>query len=257
MSKNVILALLLAATLLACGGGEKPRTVPGQVLPGSAEYLTNEGINYLNGGRLDLAAGKLEAALRKNPRLVPALNAMALVHAYRREFAQAVGVLESLLQVNPKFYDAYNLLGTMHSELGHYDQAKEKLLIAANAEEYQTPENAFANLAMLEIKFTKPDSALRYAEKGLLLNRRFAPLYNLKGLALESLGRLPEAEESFDRALVLQATPDPLVLINGARVASRLGERKKALDQLEQALGRTQDEALKAEILRLIREIDR
>lgn len=256
MRKIVIAALLLAATLLACGGG-KPRTAPGQMQPGSAEYLTNEGINYLNAGRLELAAGKLEAALKKNPRLATALNAMALVHAYRREFAMAIDALNRLLQVSPKFYDAYNLLGTMHSELGHYEEAKEKLLVAANAEEYQTPENAFANLAMLELKFGKHDSALRYAEKGLLLNRRFAPLFNLKGLALENLGRLNEAAESFDRALVLLPAPDPMILINSARVAARLGDKKKALDLLEQALGRTQDAAQKTEIMRLIRELDK
>ena len=84
---------------------------------------------------------------------------------------------------------------------GNYEQAKEKLLAAANAEDYLTPENAFANLAVLEIKFEKYDSALRYAEKGILMNRRFAPVYNLKGLALENLGQLAEALENFEKAI--------------------------------------------------------
>lgn len=252
--KKVILMVAAATMLLSCGG-KRPRTVPGQLQPGSAEYLANEGIGYLNNGKLGLAADRLEAALKKNPRLVPALNGMALVHVYRREFPKAVDLLERLLQVSPQFYDAHNLLGTAYSEMGDYEQAKENLLIAANAQEYQTPENAFANLAMLEMKFKKHDSALRYAEKGLLLNRRFAPLFNLKGLALENLGRFPEAGESFDRALLLLPAPDPLILVNGARVAARLGERRKALDQLEQALGMTQDEALKTEIMRLIKSL--
>ncbi len=250
--KKVILMVAAATMLLSCGGS-RPRTAPGQLQPGSAEYLANEGIGYLNNGKLGLAADRLEAALKKNPRLVPALNGMALVHVYRREFPKAVDLLERLLQISPQFYDAYNLLGTAYSEIGDYERAKENLLIAANAQEYQTPENAFANLAMLEIKFNKHDSALRYAEKGLLLNRRFAPLFNLKGQALENLGRLPEAGESFDRALLLLPAPDPLILVNGARVAARLGQRRKALDQLEQALGITQDEALKTEIMRLIK----
>jgi tetratricopeptide (TPR) repeat protein len=251
----VILMAAATAMRLACGGGQ-PRTAPGQLQPGSAEFLANEGIGYLNEGRLDVAADRLEAALKKNPRLVPALNGMALVHVYRREFPKAVDLLNRLLQVSPKFHDAYNLLGTVYSEMGDYEQAKEKLLIAANAEEYQTPENSFANLAMLEIKFGKHESALRYAEKGLQLNRRFAPLFNLKGLALENLNRLPEAAESFIRALALLPAPEPLILVNSARVAARLGEKKKALDQLEQALGRTQDAALKAEIIRMIREVE-
>jgi tetratricopeptide (TPR) repeat protein len=253
--KKIVIYLLAAVSFLACGH-RTPRTAPGQLQPGSAEFLTNEGIGYLSSGRLDLAADKLAAALKKNPQLVPALNGLALVHVYRREFPKAIEVLDRLLLVSPKFYDAYNLLGTVHTELGNYEQAKEKLLIAANAEEYLTPENAFANLAVLEIKFGKYDSALRYAEKGLLLNRRFAPLFNLKGLALENLNRLTEAAESFARALALLTTPDPLYLVNSARVAAKLGDRRTALDQLEQALGRTQDATLKAEILRLIKGLD-
>ena len=43
--------------------------------------------------------------------------------------------------------------------------------------------------------------------------------------------------------------PDPAYLINSARVAAKLGDKKKALDQLELALGKTQDAALKAEII--------
>ena len=253
--KKIAVLLLLTASFLACGG-RTPRTVPGQLQPGSAEYLANEGIGYLNDGRLEVAAERLTAALKKNPHLATALNAMALVHVYRREFPKAIELLNRLLQVNPKFLDAYNLLGMVYTEQGNYEKAKENLIVAANAEEYQTPENAYANLALLEIKFAKFDSALRYAEKGLLLNRSFAPLFNLKGQALENLNRLTDAAASYARALALLASPDPLYLVNSARVASKLGDRKRALDQLEQALGRTQDAALKAEILRLIRDLD-
>ncbi|MBN2345937.1 MAG: tetratricopeptide repeat protein [Candidatus Aminicenantes bacterium] len=252
--KKLCLVLLLLAALLACGG-KTPRTAPGQIQPGSAEYLTNEGIGHLNSGRLDLAERSLSEALKKDPRLVPAMNALALVYVYRREFPKAVPLLERLLRLQPAFHDAHNLLGTIYTEQGRYELAKENLLIAANAQEYQTPENSFANLAVLEIKFEKYESALRYAEKGLMLNRHFAPLYNLKGLALENLNRIEEAAENYDRALALLTTPDPAYLVNSARVAARLGDRKKALDQLELAISRVQDDAQKAEILKLIKDL--
>jgi Tfp pilus assembly protein PilF len=254
--KKTCLILLVALAFLACGGG-KPRTVPGQMQPGSAEYMANDGVDHLNNGRLDLAEKSLTAALKKNPRLVPALNALALVYVYRRDFTQAIATLNRLLQINPKFYDAFNLLGTIYTEMGNYEQAKEKLLIAANSEEYLTPENAFANLAGLEIRFEKFDSGLRYAEKGLLLNKRFAPLYNLKGLALENLNKPNEAAKSYDKALALLTIPDPGYLINSARVAAKLGDKKKALDQLEMAMGKTQNDAQKAEIIKLIKALER
>ena len=253
--KKKYFCLLIMVAFLACGGG-KPRTVPGQMQPGSAEYLANEGVRHLNDGRLDLAEKSLLAALQKNPRLAPALNALGLVYVYRRDFAKAIDTLNRLIQISPQFYDAYNLLGTVYTELGNYQQAKEKLLVAANAEEYLTPENAFANLAVLEIKFEKFDAALRYAGKGLLLNRRFAPLYNLKGLALENLNKPNEALKNYDKALALITIPDPGYLINSARVLSKLGDKKKALDNLELALGKTQDAAQKAKIIKMIKILE-
>jgi Tfp pilus assembly protein PilF len=253
--KKTFMILMVTLAFLACGGG-KPRTVPGQLQPGSAEYLANLGVDHLNNGRLELAEKSLLEALKKKPRLVPALNALALVYVYQRNFPQAIAILNRLLRVSPKFYDAYNLLGTIYTEQGKYDEAKEKLLIAANSEEYLTPENAFANLAVLEIKYEKYDSGLRYAEKGLLLNKRFAPLYNLKGLALENLNQLEEAAQAYDRALALVTVPDPVYLVNSARVAAKMGDKKKALDQLEMAIGKSQNEAQKEEIIKLIKALD-
>jgi len=253
--KKIYFCLLIMVAFLACGGG-KPRTAPGQMQPGSAEYLANEGVRHLNDGKLDLAEKSLLAALQKNPRLVPALNALGLVYVYRREFVKAIDTLNRLLQVSPQFYDAYNLLGTIYTEQGKYELAKDKFLVAANAEEYLTPENAFANLAVLEIKFEKFDAALRYAEKGLLMNRRFAPLYNLKGLALENLNKLNEALENYDKALAMITIPDPGYLINSARVLPKLGDKKKALDNLELALGKARDAAQKAEINKMIKMLE-
>lgn len=249
----VCLGLILCG--LACGGGQ-PSTAPGQPQPDSAEYLANQGVGFLNAGQLDLAERSLQRALQKKPDLLPALHALGLVFMYRRDLVQAIETLNRLLRVNPKFYDAYNLLGTIYTEQGDYQQAKEKLLLAANAEEYLTPEFAFANLAGLEIKFEKYDAALRYAEKGLFLNRRFAPLYNVKGLALENMKEFAQAMENYDKALSLLVRPDPGYLINSARMAAKLGDKKKALNSLELAMGNTQDAAQKAEIMKMIRQLD-
>jgi Tfp pilus assembly protein PilF len=253
--KKIYFCSLVIVSLLACGGS-KPATAPGQLQPGSAEYLANEGVGYLNGGQLELAEKSLLKALQKKPQLVGALHALGLVYVYRRDFGKAIETINRLIQVSPQFYDAYNLLGTIYTEQGNYQLAKEKLLLAANAEDYLTPENAFANLAVLEIKFAKYDAALRYAEKGMLLNRRFAPLYNLKGLALENMNELAQAQDNYDKALAMVSHPEPAYLINSARVAAKLGDKQKALNELELAMGNTQDPAQKAEIMKMIRLLD-
>ncbi|MEI6614345.1 MAG: tetratricopeptide repeat protein [Chrysiogenales bacterium] len=253
--KKKYLYLGLIFFLLACGG-RKPQTAPGQMQPDSAEYLVNQGVGHLNAGQLDQAEKSLLKALQKKPQLVPALHALGLVYVYRRDFVKAIDTINRLIMESPRFYDAYNLLGTIYTEQGNYQQAKEKLLLAANAEEYLTPENAFANLAVLEIKFEKYAAALRYAEKGLLLKRRFAPLYNLKGLALENMNELAQALENYDKALALLSHPDSAYLINSARVAAKLGDKKKALNNLELAMGNAQSPAQKAEIMKMIKELD-
>jgi len=56
--------------------------------------------------------------------------------------------------------------------------------------------------------------------------------------------------------LSLASRPDAFFLINSARVAARLGDKKKALDQLELAMGKTRDEAQKAEIIRMIKALE-
>jgi Tfp pilus assembly protein PilF len=254
MKKNCF-CLWLIFLLLACGG-RKPQMVPGQMQLDSAEYLANQGVGYLNESKLDQAEKSLLAALQKKPQLVLALHTLGLVYMYRRDFVKAIDTINRLILVSPRFYDAYNLLGTIYTEQGNYQQAKEKLLLAANAEEYMTPENAFANLAVLEIKFEKYDAALRYAEKGLFLNRRFAPLYNLKGLALENLDEFSQALENYDKALALLDHPDSGYLINSARIAAKLGDKKKALNNLELAMGFAQDQAQKVEIMKMIKELD-
>ena len=254
MKKNCI-CLGLILLFLACGGG-KARTTPGQLEPDSAEYLSNEGVGHLNAGRWIWRRARCSGRCRKNRSCSSALHALSLVYVYRRDFPKAIDTLNRLLLASPAFYDAYNLLGMIYTEQGNYQLAKEKLLLAANAAEYLTPENAFANLAVLEIKFEKYSAALRYAEKGLLLNRRFAPLYNLKGVALENLNELAQAQENFDKALALSVRPDATYLINSARVAAKLRDKAKALNNLEVAMGCAQNQAQKDEIMALIKELD-
>ena len=85
-----------------------------------------------------------------------------------------------------------NLKQIIYTETGKYDLAKEHLVIAANSNSYDTPENAYANLARLEIEHNKYESARRYLEKGLVKNNEFAPLLNYLGIILEHEGNYRE-----------------------------------------------------------------
>ncbi len=256
MNKNALLPLIALAALLTACAGRRPQTIPGQLAPDSPEFLLNEGVLLLNSGQLAQAEAKLKAALAKNPRLVNAHNTLGLVYVYRRDLPKAVACFDKTIELNPHYYDAYNALGMVYTELGEYDKAKANLLIAANAPDYITPENAWVNLALLEMKFAKPESAQHYVEKGLRVNKRFGPLYTLRGTLLENQQKLAEALDDFERAATLPAaSADPL--IGAARVLAKMGEKQKAIEKLENALSRIKDPAEKQAVLQMMQDIER
>jgi tetratricopeptide (TPR) repeat protein len=195
-------------------------------------------------------------ALKKSPDLEGALNALGLVYLYRRDFTKSITYFKKLLAKSPTFYDAYNSLGLIYTELNQYNQAKESLLIAANANGYPTPENAFVNLAMLEFKNDRLDAALRYAEKALEKNRNFAPIYNIKGIIAEKENKNEEAISYFKKALSLLTEEDISILINMAQVYIKTGGRKEALDLLEKALTKAKSNIMKEYIRNLIKTVE-
>ena len=257
---NRLSLILLSLTLVvACGGGAKPKVKPQQgLIRGTPEFTVNEGIVLLNEGKYDEAEQKLARAVKEAPALTKGHSALGIVYTAKRNFPQAIEQFQIVLRQAPQFYDAYNYLGMVYSEMGDYNRAKENLLIAASSAEYLTPENSYANLGLLEIKFKKYESALRYADKGLAFSKRFPPLHYVRGLALKQLGKLPEAIDSLEQAWALQPViaTDINVAIDLARLYYQLGDKNKALDMLESSLGKTTAPPTRARVLQLIREID-
>ena len=255
--KRMALIVALVSLAWGCASGKKAQLRPGQMKVGSAEYLLNEGILNLNAGKLDIAEKKLFQALEKNPDQAAAMNALGLVYTYKRDIDRAISWFKKTITLDPNFYDAYNSLGMLYIERNEYDLAKENLLIAANAANYRTPENAFTNLALLEFNASHFDAALRYIDKGIATNKQFPPLYNLKAVTMEQLNRLPEAAENLEKALSLLTDPDVVYLTNLARIFQKMGEKTKALDLLEKALGRVLDPASKEAILQAIQDLEK
>lgn len=253
---TIILFISILIVLGGCGG-KKANTIPGQIKPGSPEYIANEGIFYLNEGNIDLAEKKLLNALKKKPDLEKALNSLGIVYMYKRDFDKAIIYFKKTLEQNPQFIDAYNSLGLIYSEQNKYDLAKESFLIAANSQNYHTPENAFVNLAMLELKFKHPETAKRYVEKGLTHNKGFAPLYNLMGFILENERKYNEALENYQKANSLLTEPDIDILVNLGRIHIKMGNKADALDALEKALGQTTTPIIRDQILEMIKVIQK
>jgi Tfp pilus assembly protein PilF len=253
----IFVLVLVVLPFSGCSGQKQARNYPGQLKPGTAEFILNEGIFYLNSGNLAMAEKKLKKALKKKPTMLAAVNALGIVYLNKRDFKNAIKYFTQVVRMNPQYYDAYNYLGVLYTEMGEYNLAKENLLIAANATLYRTPENAFANLANLEIRQKKYESALRYIDKGLQKNDRFAPLCNLKGIVLENQKKYISAIRWYERAITLLTEPDVTFLINIGRVYSTMGYKDKALDTLEKALSKALTQELKVRIRKMIVELEK
>lgn len=259
MKKSATVCIILILLLIAPGGCSRKNTGnrnPRQLKPGSAEFYQNEGIFYLNTGKIDLAEQKFLKALKKKPTLLLSINGLGIVYLNKREFRKAIQYFKQVVNLNPRYYDAYNYLGVIYTELGEYNLAKENLLTAANAKKYKTPENAYVNLAMLEIRQERFDAALRYVEKGLKENERFAPLSNLKGVILENQGKYKEAIRWYEKALSFLTVEDVTYLVNIGRVYTKLGEKGKALDILEKALTTAFNQQMKTQIREMIKKLE-
>ncbi|MCP5046129.1 MAG: tetratricopeptide repeat protein [bacterium] len=253
----IVMVSIILVPMAGCGKKNKQSNYPGRLNTNSPEYMVNEAIFLIRSGDLDKAEKKLLKALKQKPKLLMGLNGLGIVYLNKRDFHKAATYFNKVIKIDPRFYDAYNHLGVIYTELGNYDLAKENLLAAANAEAYRTPENAFANLAMLEISKGKWESALRYVDKGIRENTRFPPLSNLKGVIMENQKKYKEAVMWYRRALSFLKEPDSTYLINMARVYSTVGKKNKALDLLEKALSSAFTPQLKGEIRKMIADVEK
>jgi Tfp pilus assembly protein PilF len=261
MTRKFLVPLFIIPTFLifltACGNKNASGPIIDPSKPGTANYFYNEGILSFNSGDLTKARQHFSAALAKAPGHLDATLGMGLVHLASREFDQSLVYFERLKQLTPDNYDVYNYMGIIHMELGQISAAREHLLIAATSEKYPTPENAYANLATLELKQGNPDAALRYIGKGLEKKKSFPLLHSLEGQVFETRKQWPEALAAYERASTLAYHKDLGMILRMARMYRQMGEREKALDLLEKSLGKASNDEERQAVIALIAELNR
>lgn len=257
MLKRLPVIFLLIILIIPAGCKKEVNTKPAYLTKGTPEYIVNEGYRYLNGGSLGVAEDKFKNALKKIPNYIKAINGLGIIYLKQGKFDQSLSKFKKIINLNPEKIDAYNFIGIIYSEKGEYELAKENLLIAANSDLYKTPENAFVNLAMLELKNGKRDSALRYIDKGIMKNSEFPQLHNLKGTIYEMNGSFKKAVKSYERALLLSGSTNIGLRISIAKGYQKMGQKKKALNLLEKILGEAPPENIRKQIRSMISELEK
>jgi tetratricopeptide (TPR) repeat protein len=255
MNKNNVIFSILILAVLSFTHCAKRQNAMEPKLSGP-ELIMNEGFSYLNVGDYAKAEEKLKKAVEKKPSLFLAINGLGIIYLNQRKLDLAIDYFSRVLTLNGEFVDAHNSLGIAYTEKGDFLNAKRHFLIAANNKLYSTKENAYLNLANLEIKREKYQAALRYVEKGLAHNDEFAPLFNMKAIAYEYLEDLPNAIANYKKALSLLAAEDATYLYNLGRAYHKAGQKQQAFDALEKALANTTSNSLIEQINQLINTIE-
>lgn len=166
--------------------------------PGDALAHSGLGAVYQARDELDAAERHYRAALRSEPRLVPARYNLALLLESRGRVDEAMTEYREAARLDPEHVDARNNLGTLLATRGRLREAVKQFR---------------------EVVRLRPDHARAH---------------NNLGNALRSLGQVEEAEAEFQTALELEPTfPEAhfnLGLTRGAR-----GLRRESLESFRQA----------------------
>ncbi len=256
MIRKRLIFLLITTVMFFTFCKKEVKTIPDYLRKGTPENYIHTGYGFLSQGSLNIAGEHFKKALKKRPDSLKAMNGLGIVFLKQMKFEESLKQFKKILRYTPGNPDVYNFIGIIYSEQGKYELAKQSFLIAANSDHYRTPENAFLNLALIELKKEKPDSALRYIEKGLIKNPEFVQLYNLKGKIFEKKGFYKKAVYNYERALKLSQIKDIGIKINVARGYIKMGQRSKALNLLEKMIGEAPSVEIRTLILNMIKQVE-
>ncbi len=249
---------LLSLSLIFCASPQKKLQEARKTDP---VYQYNMGNFFINEGNIDEAIKYLKISLTLKPNYDLALCSLGLAYSMKGDLEQSINYYKTCIRVNPSLTEAHNYLGTVYHEMGFIDQAEREYRMAIADVKFKSRHLSFFNLAKLYITKEKLKEALVYVEEALKIYSNFTMAYNLKGNIFERLNRLPEAIDSYLRALD-RLTPegrDSNVNINfNLGVAYfKNNEYSKAKEIFEKIYLKVSDLGMKDKIDRYLRIINR
>jgi predicted O-linked N-acetylglucosamine transferase (SPINDLY family) len=152
-------------------------------------------------GDLTGAAAELEAALKERPDYPGALYNYATVLRKLRRLAEAESALRRVLSLDPGYSHARYQLGALLQARGELDEAERLLRLALD----EGPESAEIHMALYDVHKSRGsvDLALAELERALQLRPGWAQAWFYRGVLLNRIQRVPEAETALRRAIEL------------------------------------------------------
>lgn len=122
-----------------------------------------ECIELIEKGSRKKAAQKLNQFLDDKPGFVPALNKIAVIEVYQKNYSKAQSLLNQILQQDPDFAPAITNLGSIAREMGNSKRAKELYQQALEADEEYGP--AYNNLGVIYREEGDYAQSVKYLKK--------------------------------------------------------------------------------------------
>jgi len=198
------------------------------------------GIFYDNQGRYDEAVKQFEQVIRLAPDSYRGYSNLGATYLAMGRYAEAIPKFEQSAEIRPAGF-SYSNLATAYFYQRQYAEAAQTYEQAVKLEEGGY--GVWGNLA--EAYYWAPGKrsqatdtyrkAILLAEEQLRVNPRDSEVLSYLGLYHAMLQEKVAAERYTDQALAV-APKDPAVSFNAAKADSQLGESKKALEHLADAL---------------------
>ena len=163
-------------------------------------------------------------------------NNLGLAYFVRKEYEQAEMHIKKALVLNPKYSDARNNLGRVYIEIARYDDAVRELLPVTKDLTYPTPEKAYVNLGLANLKKGDVATAQTMFKKSIEANSRFCPGYNYYGQSLFQQQKYESAIDAFDSALRLCDGNYDEAHYYSALCYFKIGEKEKAEARFQEVI---------------------
>ncbi|HSH29517.1 MAG TPA: type IV pilus biogenesis/stability protein PilW [Thiohalobacter sp.] len=213
---------LLLAVLLA--GGCAGSGVRDNETRSAAQYNVELGLQYMQEGMNQVAMEKFQKALRQDPELPTAHNAIAVLYESLGQIDQADHHFQRAVRLDRNDSRAHNNYGAFLCRQDRWEDAEPHFVAAASDPLYETPELVYANAGICAHQAGDLEKAELYLRKALEVEPEYPiALRRMAQFSLEQ-GQYLKVRAYLQRyQAVARHTPQTLLL--GIRAEQQLGDR--------------------------------
>lgn len=234
MRRLSAVSLFLSAALAFAGCAHTP--VPTQKDLEAAEIHYDLGVNAVNNGRIQEALKEFQSAVRMNPSLPEAHNALGLVlHWSFGRLDEARRHFDKALELRPSYPEAENNLGTLLAAQGDVQGARAAFERALADPLYTTPYIAQANLAWVVHLQGDSETGERLARAALIAKPDYCMGHRQLARLLDAKGESLEAEAHWE-AFARHCPEEPEALLRMAALHVQRGQPVDAARALRTCL---------------------